>query len=105
MKYMGLAIASLAIVLIHILGMDRKAAVKRTAFRWYVIIVSLLLLLFLSLVAESLVLLVFVIPVLVLMDFIWLKYTRFCEWCGRATQTNLPFVNKHFCPRCGARFL
>ena len=102
---MGLAFASQAIVLVYILSMDKKAAVKRTAFRCYVIVVSLLLLLFMSLVGESLALLVFVIPVLVLVDFIWLKYTRFCEWCGKAVQTNLPFVNKDFCPRCGAHFL
>ena len=105
MRYMGLAFASLAIILVYILSMDKKPAVKRTAFRWYVILVSLLLLLFISLVIESLVLLVFVVPVLVLVDFIWLKYTRFCEWCGRAVQTNLPFVNKEFCPRCGSHFL
>ena len=105
MRYLGLAFASLSAILVYILSMDKKAVVKRTAFRWYVILVSLLLLLFMSLVAESLVLLVFVVPVLVVVDFIWLKYTRFCEWCGRAVQTNLPYVDKEFCSRCGSRFL
>ena len=102
---MGLAFAASAIILAYILSMDKKAAVKRRAFRWYVVIVSLLFLLFMILVAESLFLLVFAVPVLLMMDIIWIKSTRFCSWCGQTVQTNLPFVNKEFCPRCGSPFL
>ncbi len=105
MRHIGLVIAGWAIILAYILDMSKSAAVKRTAFRWYVILSSVFLLVFLSLIAESLFLLVFVVPVLVLMDFIWLKYTRFCEGCNHAAQTNLPFVNNDICSRCGSRFL
>ena len=105
MKYIGILFAALAILLFYILSMERKASVKRKAFRWYIVLVSVLLIMYLGLVVESLALLVFAVPVLILLDFIWLKYTRFCEWCGKAVQTNLPYVDKENCPRCGSKFL
>jgi hypothetical protein len=70
--FAGFAIAE---VILH-LGM--KAAVKRKAFRWCVILSALSFLIVMPLTGIEVELLIFVIPVLAGMIFIFIKFTKFC---------------------------
>jgi len=87
---------------VYILHMNRKASVKRMAFRWWIAVFAVFFLVFTALTIEDLVLIVFVIPVIAWVVFMSLRFTKFCDWCGRMIQTNLPFTDKKVCPRCGS---
>jgi hypothetical protein len=86
----------------YILHMNRKAAVKRKAFRWCLMLFTTFLAVYLSVVVADKILLLVVLPVLALVFIGTLRFTKFCDWCGRMVQTNLPFVDKNRCPRCGS---
>ncbi len=94
--FIGFAIAEV------ILHLNMKASVKRKAYRWCVILSALSFLVVMPLTGLEVGLLIFVIPVLAGMSFIFIKFTKFCEWCGTAVRTNQPFVNKEHCPKCGS---
>jgi hypothetical protein len=103
MKYLiGGIFSAFLISNIYILHMNKKASVKRKAFRWWMAAFALFLLVFTALTIEDLVLMVFVIPVIAWVAFMSLRFTKFCDWCGRMIQTNLPFTDKKHCPRCGS---
>lgn len=103
---MGIFVAtSLLILFAYIFHMERKAAVKQKIFRWYIVLVSIFIIIHMGFTLESPVLLVFAIPMVIFVAFMWIKYTRFCEWCGKAVQINLPFIDKENCPRCGSKLL
>ena len=72
--FIGFAIAE---VILH-LGM--KASVKRRAFRSCVILSALSFLVVMPLTGLEVELLIFVIPVFAGMSFIFIKFTKFCEW-------------------------
>ena len=94
--FIGFAIAEL------LLHFEIKSTVKKKVFRWCVVLSALSFLVVMPLTGLELSLLVFVIPVLALMSFVFIRYTKFCEWCGTAVRTNLPFVDKTHCPRCNS---
>ena len=101
MKYIGIVpFIGFAMAFVFILNAEMKPAVKRKAFRWTVILSALSFLIVMPLTGIEIKLLVFALPVLAAMTFIAIKYTKICEWCGAAIQTNLPFVNKERCPKC-----
>ena len=102
MSYIGLIpFAGFAVAEI-ILHLDMKASVKRNAFRWCVILSALSFLIVMPLTGLEVGLLIFVIPVLAGVSFIFIKFTKFCGWCGTAVRTNYPFVDKEHCPKCGS---
>jgi len=104
MKYItGGIFAAFLISNIYILHMNRKAVVKRRAFRWWMVIFGTFLIAFTALTIKDLGLMVFVVPVVGWVVFMSLMFTKFCDWCGRVVRTNLPFTDKHHCPRCGSR--
>jgi hypothetical protein len=103
LKYITAVIFSAFLVSnIYILSMNKKASVKRVAFRWWIVVFAVFLLVFIALTIEDLILMVFVIPVIAWVVFMSLRFTKFCDWCGRMVKTNLPFTDKHHCPRCGS---
>lgn len=87
----------------YILKMNKKASLKRKAFRWWVGSFALFLLVSIAAEVEDFALMVFVVPVIALFVFGSLRHTKFCEWCGRMVRTNLPFTDKDHCPRCGSK--
>jgi hypothetical protein len=102
----GIFIAmSIVILSMYILGMERKAAVKQKAFRWYVVLLSIFAIVYMGFTLESPALLVFGIPAVIIPAFMWLKYTKFCEWCGYTVQINWPLNDKENCSRCGSKLL
>lgn len=104
---MGILVGiSLLILFAYILHMDRKATVKRKVFRWYIALVSIFLIIYMGFTLESPALLIFGIPAVIVPALMWLKYTKFCEWCGQTVQINSPFIDdKENCSRCGSRLL
>jgi uncharacterized membrane protein len=102
MKYLGfIPFIGFAIAEV-LLRSDMNSRVKKRAFRWCVVLSALSFLVVMPLTGLDLGLLVAVIPVLALISFSFIRYTKFCEWCGTAVRTNLPFVDKEHCPRCGS---
>lgn len=87
---------------IYILYMNKKASIKRKAFRWWLIIFAAFSVTSLSLAISDKVLLLIVLAVLAGVIFGWLRFTKFCDWCGRVVKTNLPFGERNRCPRCGS---
>lgn len=104
MKYIiGTIFSAFIISNIYILHMNKKAAVKRRAFRWWMFIFAAFLIVVTALTVQDPVLMIFVIPVVAWVAFMSLRFTKFCEWCGRRVKTNLPFTDPHQCPRCGSK--
>ena len=95
--FIGFAIAEVLIP-----NLNRKASVKRKAFRWCIVLSALSFLIVMPLTGLEIELLIFVTPVLALMVWVALSSTKFCEWCGKVVRTNLPFIDKEHCPRCGS---
>ena len=86
----------------YILHMNRKATIKRTAFRWWMTGFTAFMVVYLLITVPDKILLVVVLPVLAAVVFGLLRFTKFCDWCGRMIQTNLPFRKGNQCPRCGS---
>ena len=103
MRYL-LAVIFLAFLIsnAYILRMNREAAIKRKAFRWWMAGFAVFMVVSLSISIPDKILLVVVLPVLALVIFGWLRFTKFCDGCGRMIQTNLPFRKGNACPRCGS---
>ena len=88
----------------YILHMNRKAAIKRKAFRWWMIVFAAFMVVYFLITIPDKILLIVVLPVLAVVVFGLLRFTKFCDWCGRMIQTNLPFRTGNQCPRCGSTF-
>jgi hypothetical protein len=102
MKHIGIIpFVGFAVAFVYILNAGMRPAAKRKAFRRTIILSALSLPVVMLLDGLEVELLIFVLPVLAALTFIFIRYTKFCEWCGTAVQTNQPFVNKEQCPRCG----
>lgn len=86
----------------YILHMNKNAVIKRKAFRWWTTVFAAFLVVYLSIALTDKVLLLVVLPVVAGVVFALLKFTKFCDWCGRMVQTNLPFGERNRCPRCGS---
>lgn len=87
---------------LYILHMNKKATVKRKAFRWWMAVFAVFLVAYFVFAVSDKVLLLVVLPVLAGVIFGMLRFTKFCEWCGRVVRTNLPFGERNRCPRCGS---
>jgi hypothetical protein len=102
MKHVGIIpFVGFALAFVYILNAGMRAAAKRRAFRLTVILSALSLPIVMLLDGVEVELLIFVLPVLAVVTFIFIRYTKFCERCGTAVQTNQPFVDKGRCPECG----
>lgn len=84
-----------------ILYSDIRPILKRKLFRIAMVLFGVSVLVVIPMVGIEAILLVFAIPVLSMMLYIAIKYTKICERCGWPVQTNLPFVDQETCPKCG----
>jgi ribosomal protein S27AE len=107
MKYIvGGIFLAFIISFVYVLKMNRKATVKRRAYRWCVGLFSLFLFIFMASTVEHIALMVFGTPVIAWLAFGWLRYMKFCDWCGKAVNIIYPFLaDKKHCPRCGSNIL
>src|SRR3712207_5228497 len=85
--------------------LDLKPPLKRGLFRGHLLLFAASLLLTMALTGTPLELFVFLVPVLALVVFGLIRWTKFCTRCGREVQTNLPYADKEHCPRCGASLM
>lgn len=74
------------------------AAAKRRAHRVFTVVAGLIFTAFATWTDPRAV--IIVIPAVVLITWLNLRYTRFCDNCGK-TITAQPFQKIAFCPRCG----
>ena len=86
---------------IYIVQMNKNAVEKRRAFRLWLAVFGAFMVLYFSWTITDKIWLVVVIPILAMVLFGWLKFTKFCNWCGQMVRTNLPFLVNNRCPRCG----
>ena len=85
--------------------LNLRPPLKRKLFRGHLILLAVALLLTMALTGTTPVLFIFLTPVLAFVVFAMIRWTKFCSRCGREVQTNLPYVDKEHCPRCGASLL
>jgi hypothetical protein len=45
---------------------------------------------------------VFAVPAVVVISYLNIRMTRFCNSCGKTLHQQLPFTTVRFCPHCGA---
>jgi hypothetical protein len=103
MKYFTtIVFAAFIISIAYIFHTNKKAAVKRTAFRWWMAIFATFLLVSTAITIKDLILMVFVVPVVAWVALMSLKFTKFCDWCGKVIHTNLYLSKQRSCPRCGS---
>jgi hypothetical protein len=87
----------------------RDAAFKRKWFPRYVILAGVLFVFFSSTLAvlqsrsfSALALLVIVVPMVVLISYLNIKFTKFCVKCGATVIDHNYFSPMRFCSKCGA---
>jgi hypothetical protein len=81
---------------------------KKKYFRWYVVLVGFLFLLLAGVGQPWQVILFFMLPSISLIIYLNIKYTTFCDHCGRIIYKNLMMSNPWsskviYCPKCGAK--
>jgi uncharacterized membrane protein len=86
----------------YILYSNRNGRAKRKAFRWLLTGFIAFMALYFSITLHDKIFLVVVLPVLAFVLFGLLRFTKFCDWCGRMVRTNMPFRPVNRCPRCGS---
>ena len=88
---------------------NKNVHFKKKYFRGYVILAGVLYTLFLGISAPSWqAVLFFILPAVSLIAFLNIKYTIFCDNCGRTVYDNPWFSNPWFskvkyCAKCGAK--
>jgi len=95
--------AALGIGLSALMRFNRDAAFKRRIFPPIMIGVGALFLAFVLLsgtVPPAFLLLM--VPMIVLIMFLNVKFTKFCDACGETVRTRQVFSSPKFCPKCGA---
>ena len=90
------------VVGLYVLYGNHSATFKRKWYRRLMIVNGVFFLVLLAASVRDLFLLLLVLPVLAWIVFGSLRFTKFCEWCGSTVRTNLPFIDKKHCPRCGS---
>jgi hypothetical protein len=83
---------------------SRNARLKRNLHRWGTIATGVVFAGFVVASTGQLGLLLFVGPALVLVSFLNIRMTKFCNACGAMLYKHQWFTPMHFCSRCGAAF-
>jgi hypothetical protein len=83
--------------------LNRNAALKRRIWPVYIVSVGLVLggLMYFSMGRQRDVLYLGV-PAIILISFLNIRTTRFCESCGKTLYSQPIFSRTQFCPHCGA---
>jgi hypothetical protein len=100
----------LGIIGFIVLYLNRDATVKRKWFPRYIMLTGVLFLLFLTAVSVAgsrssggLGILVIAVPMVVLISYLNLKFTKFCDKCGATIIDHNIFSPTRFCSKCGAK--
>lgn len=92
---------------IAILKSKLKPSLKRMAVRWCIVLFGLSLL-FLTVIPSlkpgELGVVIFPLPVVSLMVYFLLRYTKVCMSCGYGVPFSRPYVEPKVCPRCGTDY-
>src|SRR5437867_3875060 len=77
------------------------AAFKRRVYPWYVALAGGLFLVFTFIGGFPASAMLLVVPALVLVSFLSIRATRFCDACGRTVLSQMFFSRPEFCSKCG----
>src|SRR2546421_10768874 len=83
---------------------SRNAKLKKQVFPWFVWGVGALFIIFLLLITGQPFMLAFVVPAVVLISYLNIRMTRFCESCGATVINHAWFRKARYCSHCGAPF-
>jgi hypothetical protein len=87
---------------------SKNVQFKKKYFRWYIILIGVLFTFWIGVSEPWLVVLFFILPAVSLISFLNIKYTIFCDNCGRTVYNNPwlsnPWFSKvEYCAKCGAK--
>jgi hypothetical protein len=82
---------------------SKNVRFKRRFFPWYVILTSLLFILFGLGIGFPLRMLLIMVPVLGLIACLNIISTKFCDNCGRTLTNQAWFTKVEYCAKCGAK--
>src|SRR5687767_6638119 len=83
---------------------NRNAALKRRVFPAFVVAVGLIFggFVYFSAGSQQPQVLYMLVPALLLISFLNIRQTRFCDSCGKTLYRQPIFSRPRFCPHCGA---
>ena len=84
-------------------SVSRNVAFKRKYFPWYVGLAGVLFIGFGAAMGVHPLGMAIMVPSVVLITFLNLRATQFCDACGRTVVQQMPFSRAEFCSKCGAR--
>jgi len=94
---------ALGLGLAGLMYFNRDAAFKHRIFPPIAIGLNALFLVFIILPGGPRTVLPFLVPMIVLITFLNVKFTKFCDACGETVyQTRKSLRPAEFCPKCGA---
>ena len=72
-------------------------------FKYFVIMVAILFIAFVTAMGAPLQAYIFMIPVVIVITFLNIRNTRFCKTCGKTIINQLGSGKIDFCPKCGSK--
>ncbi len=82
---------------------SKNVQFKKRYFPWYIILAGVLFISFGLVTGLPLVMLFFMVPAVALITFLNIRFTRFCDNCGRTISTQGMFGKVEYCAKCGAK--
>lgn len=92
---------ALGILLFYLFFIKNDYDFKVKYFKYFVILTGLLFIGFNFLMKAPLQVFIIMIPMIILISFLNIKYTRFCKNCGKTIIDILPFSKIKYCTKCG----
>ena len=100
----------LGMVLVYLLFVQRDVTTRRKWYPRVIILVAVLFLVFSTSItylsapsARSLAILIPGVPMLILISWLNIKFTKFCDGCGATIVHQTLWIPLNFCPKCGAK--
>jgi hypothetical protein len=82
---------------------NKNTTLKRHVFPPFVVIMGIIFGCFIAYMSPDYPQILFIaVPMIVLISFLNIRKTRFCDVCGRTLYQQPVFSRSQFCPRCGA---
>ena len=82
---------------------SRNVQFKKKYFPWYVILAGVLFVFYALGMGLPSEMLYFMVPVVVLITFLNIRSTKFCDNCGRTIFKQTWFTRVEYCAKCGAK--
>jgi hypothetical protein len=74
-------------------------------YKYFIILVGLLFIGFVSVMGAPFQVYLMMVPAVILISFLNIKFTQFCKSCGKTIINTMPFTKIKFCPKCGKELI